>query len=263
MPVQVRLKLAEICPKLPKTGWVVLDSFGQFWAIAQLHTLKSAASHTSVLDKQFVVVRMSYCRCRRLITDARCMLDMTSVGAVCLSVCRLPVGCALPCALHQCQFMPRFYSPVPLWWRPQTGTPMTRHRLPTSECSLIQQLMICCDHSFSTSSQNAFPSMLFVSFATGPQGKPNKLSYCTLSIFSLNIDQFLQFLPVDFVKRTCSPQPHLLCRYTTLQNKYPKTNNIIQPLAVTSSVIYANLKKWYRPNCFISQISNALEFSTY
>jgi len=74
-----------------------------------------------------------------------------------------------------------------------------------------------------------------------------KLNYRTLSISLLNIDQFSQFFsPVDsagnLLLMGMHTTPNVLLHYFAKQ-KYPKTNNIIQSLVVTSLVV-GNLKKF-------------------
>jgi len=48
-----------------------------------------------------------------------------------------------------------------------------------------------------------------------------KVSYCTFSISSLNINQFLQFFnqwTLEEIPYSVACTPHLLCRFTTLEN---------------------------------------------
>ena len=73
------------------------------------------------------------------------------------------------------------------------------------------------------------------------QGGPKKLSYRILSISSLNTDQFSQFFSaVDSVRNlllTDMPTAPTMSLHYLVKHKYPKTNNIIQSLVVTSSVV--------------------------
>jgi len=73
------------------------------------------------------------------------------------------------------------------------------------------------------------------------QGGPKKLSYRCLSTSSLNIDQFSQFFsPVDSVRNLpligMHTTPTMSLHYL-VKHIYPKTNNIIHSLVVTSSVM--------------------------
>jgi len=54
-----------------------------------------------------------------------------------------------------------------------------------------------------------------------------KVSYCTLSISSLNIDQFSQFLPMDSVRNLLLSGIHttlIVSLHYLVKYKYPKTH---------------------------------------